>query len=199
MFRIGAVCLAAVWLPHAALPAEAKQLSPVGAATSSALPATLSLGQPALKNPWVAAGLSLGLPALWAGLTYGGVQVYGNAPGPSFAWAGITTMYVLAPVCVGAGQFYAGDPLRGTLIALGAYAVGAAAILASGVFGDIGHSYPPGGMGPSTEQQVLTVVSLVGLPLAYCLWSGYDAYQAARSKNQGAVAAAKATMPDASR
>ena len=186
--RVGVIGLAAVSLALAVQPASAEQLASASSATLSALPATLELGQPDLKDPWVAAGLSLGLPALWAGLTYGGIQLYGNSSSPSLAWAGATTAYVLAPVSVGAGQFYAGDPLRGTLVGLGAYAVGAAAILASGVFGDTGHSYPPG-VGPSTEQQALTVVSLVGLPLVYCLWSGYDAYQTAVRKDHEATAA----------
>lgn len=117
------------------------------------------LGASQKKDPWMAVGLSMGIPTLWlgAGLV---ITDYNHANDPYG-----THLYIGVPLTLtsflglGAGQMYAGDTLRGVLVGLGCYPV---------VF-----------LGWAVGGSNL----LYGSALAYGAWALYDAYQTTRRVN----------------
>lgn len=107
------------------------------------------------KNPWLAAGLSLGSPLFLGTMSY---RAFG----------------IGAPAGFGAGQWYAGDPERAAYVSAG----GMAAALTAAAWGLYG---PTEGLRPRRLQNAVVNATMVSL--AYGLWAGWDAFQTAQRLN----------------
>lgn len=120
------------------------------------------------KNPGLALALSAGAPFVLLGL---GAALQSLSPGnnsiPSFGFAG-TIIAVSSPIALGAGQMYAGDPLRGVLVGLGGPLAVILAFLGGAAVPVESHS---GG------NYSVIIPSVVGAVVLYEAWALYDAHQ----------------------
>lgn len=140
---------------------------------------------PALKNPWVAAGLTLSSPLLLAG----GAYALGAQPDVPIPLGTISVVGGAGPLTLGTGYLYAGDFGRGTVVMLGGYVaqlmgavVGAPTVaLLSGKEGEgAGWAFVSG----------LFIGPMVALGV-YSLWAAFDAYQATVRHNEHELTAAE--------
>lgn len=112
-----------------------------------------------LKNPWLAAGLSSGVPLA---LGYASLPVVGAA----------------GPIGFGAGHVYAGDPQRGLWVSI----IGVGAMLSAGA---IARYWPTTELRPRTA--LAAGVAFMSTGLIYSAVSGVDAYLTAERWNQQAI------------
>lgn len=162
---------------------------------------------PPLRDPRVAAAWSA-LPSL-ALLVVGGGATLANNASVSAATADQTArgiapadqyvashpllaplggLYVLTPIAFGGGQFYAGEPWRGTLVTLGGPLATFAGFLAGALVLPALFPYqaPPPPAVPMGSGYALTMGLFSGIAACagYGGWAIWDAYQVAQSKNR---------------
>lgn len=148
-----------------ATPAWAISVGPSepGGSPRTAVPERRGLDSTPLIAPWLAAGLAIA-PSI--ALTTALSAVPAGSPLQDLNW--------VVPFTFGLGHFYAGDPLRGTLVTLG----GPVAMLAgAGLGGALGGLSRTGGT-PWLGMGAWTAAT------AYGGWAAYDAYLTAQHKNQ---------------
>lgn len=135
-----------------------------GSWVAIAPPAQAEPAKPAEANPYVAGTLSTLLPA---GCAY--LAVWQKQP-----YLGL----VLCSASLGAGHVYAGEPLRGGLVALGGGAVlaGGGYLLSQAADSDRGKF--------SNDGTLTTGLIVAGAMVAYWLWAGRDAYDTAVLHNK---------------
>lgn len=131
-----------------------------------------------LKNPWVAAGLSVGMPVTMAaaGFLLPPSHVLSQTIADSFVIA------VASPLAIGAGHAYAGDPARGLLfsalvpVAIGASTAAGALALSGPQFKDM-YLAPIGGA---------LWGALIGGVTAFS-YTAWDSFATAERKNEEAT------------
>lgn len=133
-----------------------------------------------LKNPWVAASLGWAVTGgLVASEQFLELPLVRGNPSP------FATIVSLSSVGFGAGHFYAGDPLRGTLVSLG----GPVAVIGTGfIFQSISQALTPPCTSITCGGMMDVNPFLTGWLLAtlgYGAWASWDAYQTAIRRNEG--------------
>ncbi len=139
-----------------------------------------------LKSPALSVGLSVATPLALTTLG-SGMMVLGGAPN-DFNALGILGMAVwaAAPVALGTGQAYAGDPQRGLWVGLGTYGVMTGSLLLG-----LGAAYAVAPQAMSAGGQSAGMgYALLALPIAsavmagYTIWALVDAHQTAVRHNE---------------
>lgn len=151
----------------------------LSATTAYAAPA------PEPKSPEIARGLTLaaplgmflvGAPLVSAMTAASGVSY--SSPANSVIQTGF---FIMIPASLATGYYYAGDPLRGTLVGLGGVAVTVGPLLAVGAWS---------GNNPYTGALIGLPLMLVGF-LGYTAWAASDVYQTTERLNREAEARAR--------
>ena len=190
---VGPLVLALAAPPAFAAPGPAASPAPIAA------PAAVGMTPIALRDPWMAAALS------------GGAPVAMLAVSPLLAgWP-----LVFFPLATGAGQVYAGDPARGALVGVGAYAVtigttlGASAFLQRPAATRVGapasgSSFTAGfgnALGEAIGNAVIAIAIGAVATAAYGGFAAWDAYGVAERANAAVrlepvvTEAARAALP----
>lgn len=125
----------------------------------------LAASEPQTKNPWAAMGLSLGTPLV---LGIGAAAAFGP-------------LALLAPLGLGAGYVYAGDPARGLWVGLGGSAAVLGGALASGLLSLLVDSNTTSGTALS-----FMLVGTLGSAVLYSYWAARDVMETTDRANEPA-------------
>lgn len=140
----------------------------------------------ALKSPALSVGLSLATPLAVSSLG-GGLLMLSNYPSEVNA-LGVLGMVVgaAAPLALGTGQAYAGDPQRGLWVGLGTYGalVGTLALGFGVAYAVAPKAMESGGQSAGMSYALLALPIASILSVGYTIWALADAHQTAVRYNE---------------
>ena len=180
--------LAFATLTALALPAAAEPATSLMDAHFALEPSPLlTASEPrVLKSPVLSVGLSVGAPLLLSNLG-GGLMILSGYPSEVNALS-VMGMAVgaMAPLALGTGQAYGGDPQRGFWVGLGAYgAITGSVLLGLGAAYAIdAQAMSAGGQSAGMRYALLTLPIASAVSVAYTIWALVDAHQTAVRYNE---------------